>query len=69
MAFRATRSLKETSFTGRFRPYSPDARPTTAAGTSLDRLVRTPSVKGNCSPLDAHDLFYGCVFFNFVSID
>ncbi|CAF92892.1 unnamed protein product, partial [Tetraodon nigroviridis] len=39
MAFRATRSLKETSFTGRFRPYSPDARPTTAAGTSLDRLT------------------------------
>lgn len=40
MAFRSKRSLKETSFTGRFRPYSPDARPTTAAGTSLDRLVR-----------------------------
>ncbi|XP_056899279.1 glypican-4 [Takifugu flavidus] len=39
MTFRATRSLKETSFTGRFRPYSPDARPTTAAGTSLDRLM------------------------------
>ncbi|XP_051275199.1 glypican-4 isoform X1 [Dicentrarchus labrax] len=41
MAFRSARSLKETGFTGRFRPYSPDARPTTAAGTSLDRLVRT----------------------------
>lgn len=39
MAFRSTRSLKETGFTGRFRPYSPDARPTTAAGTSLDRLT------------------------------
>uniref|UniRef100_A0A3P8WJY2 Glypican 4 n=1 Tax=Cynoglossus semilaevis TaxID=244447 RepID=A0A3P8WJY2_CYNSE len=38
-AFRTRRSLKETSFTGRFRPYSPDARPTTAAGTSLDRLT------------------------------
>ncbi|XP_012697182.1 glypican-4 [Clupea harengus] len=38
-AFRASRSIKETGFTGRFRPYSPDARPTTAAGTSLDRLV------------------------------
>ncbi|XP_060936280.1 glypican-4 [Limanda limanda] len=39
MAFRSKRSLKETGFTGRFRPYSPDARPTTAAGTSLDRLT------------------------------
>ncbi|TMS17404.1 glypican-4 [Larimichthys crocea] len=39
MAFRSTRSVKETGFTGRFRPYSPDARPTTAAGTSLDRLT------------------------------
>lgn len=39
MAFRSTRSVKETSFTGRFRPYSPGARPTTAAGTSLDRLT------------------------------
>ncbi|KAL2077175.1 hypothetical protein ACEWY4_026679 [Coilia grayii] len=38
-AFRTSRSIKETGFTGRFRPYSPDARPTTAAGTSLDRLV------------------------------
>lgn len=37
--FRAQRSIKEPTFTGRFRPYSPDARPTTAAGTSLDRLV------------------------------
>ncbi|KAJ8015108.1 hypothetical protein DPEC_G00022710 [Dallia pectoralis] len=36
---RAGRSVKETGFTGRFRPYSPDARPTTAAGTSLDRLT------------------------------
>ncbi|KAM9835618.1 glypican-4 [Syngnathus typhle] len=36
---RAKRSAKETVFTGRFRPYSPDARPTTAAGTSLDRLT------------------------------
>lgn len=39
MAFRSKRSAKETVFTGRFRPYNPDARPTTAAGTSLDRLV------------------------------
>ncbi|CAJ1058328.1 glypican-4-like [Xyrichtys novacula] len=39
MAYRSTRSIKETGFTGRFRPYSPDARPTTAAGTSLDRLT------------------------------
>lgn len=38
-AFRSRRSVKETAFTGRFRPYSPDARPTTAAGTSLDRLT------------------------------
>ncbi|XP_061643645.1 glypican-4 [Phyllopteryx taeniolatus] len=39
MAFRSKRSAKDTGFTGRFRPYSPDARPTTAAGTSLDRLT------------------------------
>lgn len=40
MAFRTRRSPKDSGFPGRFRPYSPDARPTTAAGTSLDRLVR-----------------------------
>ncbi|XP_037636833.1 glypican-4 isoform X1 [Sebastes umbrosus] len=39
MAFRSKRSIKDTGFNGRFRPYSPDARPTTAAGTSLDRLT------------------------------
>uniref|UniRef100_A0A1A8G961 Glypican 4 n=1 Tax=Nothobranchius korthausae TaxID=1143690 RepID=A0A1A8G961_9TELE len=36
---RSARFVKETVFTGRFRPYSPEARPTTAAGTSLDRLT------------------------------
>ncbi|XP_059202008.1 glypican-4 [Centropristis striata] len=36
--FRSARSIEDTGF-GRFRPYSPDARPTTAAGTSLDRLT------------------------------
>ncbi|XP_026136720.1 glypican-6-like [Carassius auratus] len=39
MAFRSRRSTKDSGFPGRFRPYSPDARPTTAAGTSLDRLL------------------------------
>lgn len=39
VALRSKRSIKDTSFNGRFRPYSPDARPTTAAGTSLDRLT------------------------------
>ncbi|XP_051927524.1 glypican-4 [Hippocampus zosterae] len=39
MTFRSKRSAKDTVFTGRFRPYNPDARPTTAAGTSLDRLT------------------------------
>lgn len=62
MAFRATRSLKETSFTGRFRPYSLDARPTTAAGTSLDRLVRDrPSMAGfphPCSSFPTRGLFF-----------
>ncbi|XP_028315792.1 glypican-4 isoform X2 [Gouania willdenowi] len=38
-AFRSTRSIKETAFTGRFRPYNPDTRPTTAAGTSIERLT------------------------------
>ncbi|XP_072573715.1 glypican-4 [Paramormyrops kingsleyae] len=39
MNFRSRRAVSEVGYTGRFRPYSPDARPTTAAGTSLDRLV------------------------------
>ncbi|XP_034037375.1 glypican-4 [Thalassophryne amazonica] len=39
-ADRSRRSVKDSGFTGRFRPYSPDARPTTAAGTSLDRLTK-----------------------------
>ncbi|XP_052005753.1 glypican-6-like [Xyrauchen texanus] len=38
-AFRTRRSPRDSGFPGRFRPYSPDARPTTAAGTSLDRLL------------------------------
>lgn len=41
MDFRTKRSTKDSGFPGRFRPYSPDARPTTAAGTTLDRLVST----------------------------
>lgn len=36
---RAARSVSESGFTARFRPYNPEERPTTAAGTSLDRLV------------------------------
>ncbi|KAM9377828.1 glypican-4 [Pholidichthys leucotaenia] len=36
---RNKRSVKESAFPGRFRPYSPDAQPTTAAGTSLERLT------------------------------
>ncbi|XP_077092272.1 glypican-4 [Siphateles boraxobius] len=39
MAYRTRRSSKDSGFPGRFRPYSPEARPTTAAGTSLDRLL------------------------------
>ncbi|XP_078251406.1 glypican-4-like, partial [Rhinoraja longicauda] len=35
---RLTRSVSD-GFNPRFRPYSPEERPTTAAGTSLDRLV------------------------------
>ncbi|XP_051505990.1 glypican-4 [Myxocyprinus asiaticus] len=38
-AFRTRRSPRDSGFPGRFRPYSPEARPTTAAGTSLDRLL------------------------------
>lgn len=40
-AGRITRSLSESAFSARFRPYHPEERPTTAAGTSLDRLVST----------------------------
>ncbi|XP_077681697.1 glypican-4 [Eretmochelys imbricata] len=36
---RASRSVSESGFSARFRPYNPEERPTTAAGTSLDRLV------------------------------
>ncbi|XP_053329426.1 glypican-4 [Spea bombifrons] len=36
---RAARSASEVGFNSRFRAYSPEERPTTAAGTSLDRLV------------------------------
>lgn len=38
-ALRSSRSVAE-NFNTRFRPYNPEERPTTAAGTSLDRLVR-----------------------------
>ena len=36
---RSARGISDV-FNARFRPYSPEERPTTAAGTSLDRLVR-----------------------------
>ncbi|KAF5900883.1 glypican-4-like isoform X1, partial [Clarias magur] len=36
---RSRRSTKDSGFPGRFRPYSPGSRPTTAAGTNMDRLV------------------------------
>uniref|UniRef100_A0A8D0G385 Glypican 4 n=1 Tax=Sphenodon punctatus TaxID=8508 RepID=A0A8D0G385_SPHPU len=36
---RPARSVPESGFSARFRPYNPEERPTTAAGTSLDRLV------------------------------
>ncbi|ELK11045.1 Glypican-6 [Pteropus alecto] len=36
-ALRSARSAPE-NFNTRFRPYNPEERPTTAAGTSLDRL-------------------------------
>ncbi|KAJ7310405.1 hypothetical protein JRQ81_007319 [Phrynocephalus forsythii] len=36
---RTARSAAESSFSARFRPYIQEERPTTAAGTSLDRLV------------------------------
>uniref|UniRef100_G1T8I9 Glypican 4 n=1 Tax=Oryctolagus cuniculus TaxID=9986 RepID=G1T8I9_RABIT len=38
-AGRISRSISESTFSARFRPYHPEERPTTAAGTSLDRLV------------------------------
>lgn len=40
---RTARSVSEGGFSARFRPYNPEERPTTAAGTSLDRLVSAPS--------------------------
>uniref|UniRef100_A0A665TTI7 Glypican 6a n=1 Tax=Echeneis naucrates TaxID=173247 RepID=A0A665TTI7_ECHNA len=36
---RSARGISDV-FSARFRPYTPEERPTTAAGTSLDRLVR-----------------------------
>uniref|UniRef100_A0A8D0WGB5 Glypican 4 n=1 Tax=Sus scrofa TaxID=9823 RepID=A0A8D0WGB5_PIG len=38
-AGRLSRSISEGAFSARFRPFHPEERPTTAAGTSLDRLV------------------------------
>eukprot|EP00069_Balaena_mysticetus_P000979 bmy_03713T0 len=38
-AGRISRSISESAFSARFRPFHPEERPTTAAGTSLDRLV------------------------------
>lgn len=38
-AGRISRSISEGTFSARFRPFHPEERPTTAAGTSLDRLV------------------------------
>ncbi|XP_037587736.1 glypican-4 [Cebus imitator] len=38
-AGRVSRSISESAFSARFRPHHPEERPTTAAGTSLDRLV------------------------------
>ncbi|XP_053436457.1 glypican-4 [Nycticebus coucang] len=38
-AGRISRSISESTFSARFRPHHPEERPTTAAGTSLDRLV------------------------------
>lgn len=40
-AGRISRSISESAFSARFRPFHPEERPTTAAGTSLDRLVST----------------------------
>lgn len=42
-AGRISRSISESAFSTRFRPYHPEERPTTAAGTSLDQLVSTLS--------------------------
>lgn len=36
---RSARGISDV-FNARFKPYSPEEHPTTAAGTSLDRLVR-----------------------------
>jgi glypican 4 (K-glypican) len=38
-AGRLSRSISESALSARFRPHHPEQRPTTAAGTSLDRLV------------------------------
>ncbi|RXN02552.1 glypican-6-like isoform X2 [Labeo rohita] len=43
---RSARGISDV-FNSRFRPYSPEERPTTAAGTSLDRL-RQKRDEGNC---------------------
>uniref|UniRef100_A0A674N5F6 Glypican 6b n=1 Tax=Takifugu rubripes TaxID=31033 RepID=A0A674N5F6_TAKRU len=48
---RSTRGVSDV-FNARFRPYSPEERPTTAAGTSLDRLVRKQSQRGCFQVID-----------------
>ena len=53
MSSRSSRGVSDV-FNDRFRPYSPEERPTTAAGTSLDRLVRVTVRRGRplyCSVL------------------
>ncbi|XP_007948936.1 glypican-4 [Orycteropus afer afer] len=48
-AGRISRSISEGAFSARFRPYHPEERPTTAAGTSLDRLEAQMNKTGPCS--------------------
>ncbi|KAG8553358.1 hypothetical protein GDO81_003385 [Engystomops pustulosus] len=42
---RVSRSISDSNINHRFRSYTPDERPTTAAGTSLDRLVTDVKLK------------------------
>ncbi|XP_027465122.1 glypican-4 isoform X2 [Zalophus californianus] len=53
-AGRISRSISEGAFSARFRPYHPEERPTTAAGTSLDRLEKLKQAKKFWSSLPSN---------------
>ncbi|NIG61472.1 glypican-4-like [Pontoporia blainvillei] len=63
-AGRISRSISESAFSARFRPFHPEERPTTAAGTSLDRLMPGDLSEKVCSVVQSrqHEAFHKYLF-------